>query len=201
MNKFLVSLGVAGACFVSSVANAAISVIDTAWYNGHTYYLLAEQGPNGNAGTTWTNSESFAQTVLNTDLVTINDAAENNWLLNQWGLQTSLWLGLRRNVLNVQTGTAPVFNFAWDSGEAITYTNWEFGEPNNCCFGESYTQMIQASQFAPGQWNDLSNTDGYLGPKYGVAEKLVPEPTTLALIGMAFLSLFGFGLLRRRAEA
>lgn len=29
----------------------------------------------------------------------------------------------------------------------------------------------------------------------------VPEPSTIALIGMAFLSLFGFGMMRRRAEA
>lgn len=116
---------------------------------------------------------------------------------HQWGLTTSLWLGFHRIPFNDSDGT-----FVWDSGEAVTYLNWETGEPNNLFgIGESFTQMIQANAFAPGQWNDLADGDGYLGPKYGVAEKLVPEPTTLALIGVAFLSLFGFGLMRRRAEA
>jgi hypothetical protein len=29
----------------------------------------------------------------------------------------------------------------------------------------------------------------------------VPEPSTIALIAMALLSMFGFGMMRRRAEA
>ena len=85
-------------------------------YGGHTYVLAPSQ-------MTWPDAESYAQS-LGGHLVTINDAAENEWIRQTftaaWG---STWIGLN----DVTTeGT-----FVWTSGEAVSYTNWASGQPNN----------------------------------------------------------------------
>jgi hypothetical protein len=86
--------------------------------NNHTYFLL-------NADT-WANSQVQALS-LGGNLVTINDAAENAWVvttfLNYGGISRSLWTGLN----DAETeGT-----FQWVSGEAFTYSNWLPGQPDN----------------------------------------------------------------------
>ena len=57
--------------------------------NGHLYYLLTAD--------TWTNSEAEA-VALGGHLVTINDAAENQWVVdtfaNYGGVERPLWIGL-----------------------------------------------------------------------------------------------------------
>src|SRR5262245_38513612 len=95
-------------------ANAAPIVIDTASYNGHTYYLLSTSS--------WTDAEAAA-IGLGGHLVTINDAAENNFLVNQWASgpnERSLWIGFNDAAVE---GT-----FVWSSGQPVTYTNWNGGE-------------------------------------------------------------------------
>ncbi|MEP3210458.1 MAG: C-type lectin domain-containing protein [Maribacter sp.] len=55
----------------------------------------------------------------------------------------------------------------WNGGVAgteLTYANWNGGEPNNCCGGEDYAHIADASVIrggAPvGAWNDLPNGGG-----------------------------------------
>src|SRR5690242_3358842 len=97
--------------------------------NGHSYYLLPT--------TNWTTSESQAVS-LGGHLVTINDVAENNWVSNTFlnlsipGVgNRDLWLGLNDAAVE---GT-----FVWSSGQPVTYTIWEPGNPDNGGgFGEDY---------------------------------------------------------------
>ena len=114
--------------------------------NGHWYYLLE--------GTYWTNAEAQAVS-LGGHLVTINDAAENAWVLNTFGniggVPRQLHIGL--------TDEGHEGNWVWISGEPAAYRNWAPGEPNN---GngyfpyENYSMMhAPGSGWPEGSWNDL----------------------------------------------
>jgi len=132
--------------------------------NGHTYYLLSAN--------TWTASEAEAR-GLGGHLVTINDAAENQWVLNTFFPLTgvpyaSLWIGLN--------DAANEGQFVWASGEPVTFTYWYPGEPNNLG-GEDYATIRHPSESQPtGSWNDLSDTSGQQNPNaptFGVVELTV----------------------------
>ena len=105
-------------------------------YNGK-FYLLSNAG-------TW--KEAQAQAVsLGGNLVTVNDAAENQFLVNTFGGTEGLWIGLTDEVTE---GT-----FKWANGEAVTYTNWAPGEPNNAGGDQDYA-YINFFQ-SPGKWDDI----------------------------------------------
>jgi hypothetical protein len=165
--------------FAASCSAHAISLIGpTVTYNGHDYTKISTD--------TWTNSETFASS-LGGHLTAVNDAAENSFLISTFGTNNALWIGLYRTAPNAPT-------FAWSNGDAVTYTNWAWGEPNNCCNGEDYTHT-----YTSGEWNDLDNFSSYAGDKYGILEVVstkVPEPSTL-LMTLTGLGLLGFA--RRRA--
>ena len=157
--------------------------------NGHSYYLLPS--------TNWTTSESQA-VALGGHLVTINDVAENNWVSNTFlnlvipdGTR-DLWLGLNDAAVE---GT-----FVWSSGEAVTYSNWEPGNPNNGGGNvqEDYVHMYgggtppHIAGWVGGAWNDIDNKSSYSTLDgstpvtrniYGVVET-VPEPSAVALLGI-----------------
>ena len=89
--------GAGAAVWAGPLTNAA---------NGHTYYLLS---PNN-----WTSAEAEAR-GLGGHLVTINDAAENQWVVNTFFPLTgvpyaSLWIGF-----NDETE----FTYRWPSGEFV----------------------------------------------------------------------------------
>ena len=79
-------------------------------------------------------------------LVTINDAAENQWLLETFfftgGDVSDAIIGYTDEVVE---GT-----FVWLSGEPVTYTSWNAGEPNDAG-GEDVTELD-----LDGSWNDIS---------------------------------------------
>ena len=106
-------------------------------YNGK-FYLLSNAG-------TWTQAQAQAVT-LGGNLVTVNDAAENQFLVNTFGGTERLWIGLTDEVTE---GT-----FKWANGEAVTYTNWASGEPNNLN-DEDY---VEFNLRGAGKWNDLPNS-------------------------------------------
>lgn len=133
--------------------------------NGHSYYLL----DNSN----WTDAEAQA-VALGGHLATINDQAENDWLLNLWGSGRNLWLGL--NDVAVE-GT-----FVWVSGEASSYRNWHSGEPNGGA-GSPYVYMY-ATGFGgmAGQWNDCPNVTSEGVPLHGVVELVDLTPPKRLLV-------------------
>src|SRR5262245_50261975 len=90
--------GARAAVLAGPITNAA---------NAHLYYLLSSS--------TWTASEAEA-IGLGGHLVTINDAAENQWILNTFSPLTGvpesrLWIGLK--------DTAIEGEFVWASGEPV----------------------------------------------------------------------------------
>ena len=157
--------------------------------NGHLYYLLS-QG-------TWTASEAEAQS-MGGHLVTINDAAEDAWVYQQFasygGVVHNLWIGL--------TDAASEGTWVWTSGEALSYTHWVPGDPNNLPPSENYGIMWGAnSGFAyNGFWNDLPDSANSY-PAFGVVEIAKPvfaRTQSLRLTGSGWgdAGLFNCGLSR-----
>ncbi|MFM6266539.1 MAG: C-type lectin domain-containing protein, partial [Dolichospermum sp.] len=77
---------------------------------------------------------------------TVNDAAENQFLVNTFGSTERLWIGLTDEVTE---GT-----FKWANGEAVTYTNWAPGQPDDAN-NEDY---VEFNFGGAGKWNDLPNS-------------------------------------------
>lgn len=126
--------------------------------NGHTYYMLTQD--------TWTASEAQAIS-LGGHLVTINDAAENDWVRTTFGPlggpQVGLWLGF--------TDMTEEGDFRWVSGEPVTFTSWASGEPNDSGGGEDFAYLY-ATDPGLGFWNDVPDisSDGNGNLLYGVVE-------------------------------
>ena len=81
--------------------------------NGHSYKSIR------------CNSWKDAQTKARKEgaqLVSINDRAEQEWLVEQFGF-LPYWIGL---TYSTETG-----KWKWSSGEPVTYTNWAEGQPEH----------------------------------------------------------------------
>ena len=89
------------------------------------------------------------------DLVAINDAAENSWIVSTAtaaGFTSDshfTWMGF-----NDRSSEG---SWVWSSGDAVTYTNWNSGEPNDSS-GEDCGHL-----WSSGKWNDIPCT-GYTTP-------------------------------------
>jgi hypothetical protein len=142
--------------------------------NGHYYYLLTSD--------TWSNSEAQA-VILGGPLVTINDAAEKQWVVNTFANygeipNRPLWIGL--------TDIDAEGIFQWISGQPVTYTNWNVltGEPNNSGgsgYEEDFAYIVEPDSGNPTLlgtfWNDVPDDGaGVAGPLYGVVEVEPPTP-------------------------
>lgn len=83
------------------------------------------------------------------NLVTINDAAENQFLVNAFGSNESFWIGFTDAV---QEG-----DWKWINGEPVTYVNWSVTEPNNVG-NEDYGIINDPYDPGPSEkWYDLPN--------------------------------------------
>ena len=109
----------------------------TKTYKGKKYKLTS-------SNLTWQQAESEAQ-AAGGHLVTVNDRAEETWLRNNFSKTEGLWIGI--NDAN-QEG-----KFEWANGEAVTYTNWAPGEPNDAGGFQDYGWL----NYLDGQWDDNFN--------------------------------------------
>lgn len=156
--------------------------------NGHNYYLLSPS--------TWTAAESQA-IGLGGHLATVNDLAENTWLLNTFSLYTGvrrdLWLGL--------SDAASEGNYVWANGEAFSFSHWTPDNPSNVpaqnyvfmYSGPDAGQPAHIPGWAAGFWDDYHDganyfhTGGGLREIAGVVE--VPEPSVAVLVFIAAAGL------------
>lgn len=123
--------------------------------NGHAYYVT-------DALTTWDASEAWA-IALGGHLVTINDAAENAWVVDSLQLTSdSYWIGARDDANSTDTV------FDWVTGEPWSYTNWSLGEPDDeVLFGGHGDYVVIAPSTS--RWYD---TLGFIPQAGGIAEVL-----------------------------
>ncbi len=113
--------------------------------NGH-WYRLTSPG-------TWDDAEAEAVNYGG-HLVTINDAAENQWVMDNLNLcdegNISKWIGLYQ----LPGSTEPADGWVWVSGQTVTFTNWSSGEPNDLGGVEEWAEMRPQCNPLAGSWND-----------------------------------------------
>ena len=122
----------------SSLPGAGAWVVNPA--NGHAYKSIHCES--------WDDANNQAITE-DAYLVSINDEAEQKWLLGIFG-HRPYWIGL--------TDLAKEGEWGWTSGEPVTYTNWAPYEPMDADRGEEdYVFMGHSSN---GEWSDVSPESG-----------------------------------------
>jgi hypothetical protein len=120
--------------------------------NGSDYYLL-------DLGFNFNDAEAFA-VGMGGHLASIADANENEFVrsnvLNWSGVDRRGWIGF--------TDVNSEGTFVWTDNSAVTYTNWNAGEPNNANGLEHFAEML-----ANGVWNDLTAAGATAGD-YAIIE-------------------------------
>jgi hypothetical protein len=162
----------AGLVLANSSHASVISGPVTNPANGATYYLLAQES--------WTASEAEAES-LGGHLATVNDAAEQTWIMNNFGSSRNLWIGLYDPTQDA-LGGAHVNNFVWADGEPVAYTNWNPLQPDNSpgapgYTGEYYVMMwgnnadiaLDKNRLPRGSWNDIIDSGVYTNPSIHVS--------------------------------
>lgn len=123
---------------------------------GCTFCLLSAAGSRSEAawlgyGSSWYETTNAPMSVFDAEataqsfgghLVSINDAAEEVYLIDSFGSGESYWIGL--------TDVSAEGDYQWTDGSPYTYTNWAPGEPNNLG-DEDYVAMNWGPS---GSWND-----------------------------------------------
>jgi Ca2+-binding RTX toxin-like protein len=118
---------------------------------GHQFYVLRDAQswtPINNQGGYWFEQQAWAR-ELGGDLATINDATEQNFLVG-W-----LYGHYAPRIGHGMTDLGQEGNFFWSNGEAVTYTAWRSGEPNNYYnqhFGSFWMEQ-------GGRWDDTGGTE------------------------------------------
>lgn len=148
---------------------------------GHWYFLTPTE-------MSWSDAELYA-TQNGGHLVTINDAAEQQWIQSSFPSQ-HLWTGLYRN-----SGSNLLTGWKWVSGSDSSYRNWDAQEPN------SWNGLELCGQIYPsGLWNDRQNGSAIRGlvelPAATGSTQVIAEPEATSKLIWRGRSL-AYGQLRK----
>ncbi|QDV09213.1 hypothetical protein Poly30_47700 [Planctomycetes bacterium Poly30] len=115
--------------------------------NGHFYKLYSAQ-------LGWNDAKLAAEGVIWNGnpghLVTIQDQAELDWILNNIA-PSRPWIGLSQN-LSAPGYSEPAGGFEWVTGEPFTFMNFAAGEPNDISASGGPENFVE--MFGNGEWND-----------------------------------------------
>lgn len=124
-----------GACNNCDNGNYIPGFVFMGSLNGSQYYCSTTSA-------TWPQAKAVCESKGG-HLVSINSQEENNYLANILTLQ-SAWIGLSDHLSEG--------SFKWTNGDALNYTNWYPGQPNNYNNNQDYVEIMNN-----GQWNDQYN--------------------------------------------
>jgi len=184
INKLICAV-LCSAFFVTAAKATPIQWTAGSGGNGHFYEVISAPGIDFEV------AESAALGLgAGWNLASITSVAEQAFIIsllpNSPADRDHYWLG----------GTDRVTEGVWEwlDGEVFTYTNWWSGEPNNSS-AENFLAMDYRNGSWTWMWNDVNNNFPQLVKGYIVES--VPEPTTLALLG---LGLAGLGFRAKRKK-
>jgi hypothetical protein len=153
----------------------------------------------------WTSAEAQA-VAMGGHLAAITDAGVENFLIDNF-LQApqesaqAFWIGLTSD----HGGVFGSYT-TWTTGQAVNYTDWNPGEPNDNDNDEHYVginwHFEQGASPTRGTWNDLplnglGTNAGYFGIIQVAQLSSVPEPSSIVLCGLGLCGLAGFKFRRR----
>lgn len=170
MKTLVFTWGMFAITVLISPAAHGYSYSDYTWfgYGGKEYALTLNVG-------TWLEAQAEAVGVGG-HLATISSAQEDSWLMSTFagvftgepGNSYGPFIGLYQ----VSGGSEPAGGWQWISGEPLTYTNWDIGQPDDHLGIEDYGHYLNAG------WNDAPGNLELAG----IIE--VPEPATILLLAL-----------------
>ncbi len=88
----------------------------------------------------------------------IDDAEENEWIVDTFGSSTEFWIGL--------TDEVDESKWLWVNDSDLLYKNWAKGEPDN--YRKTQHHVIMNKRAAkgsaqPGKWNDVDSNEIKIG--------------------------------------
>jgi hypothetical protein len=198
---------IVGMALITAVAFGGQAHADITWFlnpdNSHYYGVTLNTE-------TWAQAEAQAVS-LGGHLASVTSQNEENFLINTFVVSSTpggslqpLWIGLYDANFSPNTANR---NFVWTTGEPVSYTDWNPGEPNNNGGNEWYVAFNFHYAFGQtstkGTWNDTTLGGSVSGPYRGIIElnfnpTAVPEPGPLALAGVAAAVGAGVQWRRRR---
>ena len=123
----------------------------TITYNGSAYLLT-------DSTMTWSSAQAYAES-LGGNLVTINNAAENQWLKNTFGTTENLFIGFSdaETEGTWKWASGEVADWVWGGDNTGIYTDWGPNQPDDFNGNQDYAILSHVSAPNTDKWDDVNS--------------------------------------------